>query len=238
VPDSDLPQEEFQDAFARIEAAVDSGNADLSSLGFWRLIREIKADPRLTAHWAEAAGRIDRKAFELRVRPRFRVWLGNAVLLAGTLVGAGAAGYAVACDNRTVSGALLVGAGLMLSGTVHDLAHWAWGRAVGIRFIHYFFGGVMRLEPGLKTDYASYLRAPPVSRAMMHASGAIASKIAPVIPLALWPAANAPACAAWSLAGYTALLLVADATYSTKKSDWKRVRRELLVARAQESRRG
>ncbi len=52
--------------FERIEAAVDAGQADLRALGFWRLLARVKADQVLAHHWAEQAGRIDRKAFEAR----------------------------------------------------------------------------------------------------------------------------------------------------------------------------
>jgi hypothetical protein len=238
VPDTEDPLQDFQAAFARIEASVDSGDADLSRLGFWSLVRRIKADPALTERWADVIGRIDRTAFERRVRPRFPVWFGNAVLSSGTILGAAAIAYAVSCDNGTVSGVLLLASGPMLSVSLHDLAHWLVGRIVGIRFTAYFLDGPARVQPGLKTDYATYLRTPPTARAAMHASGAVASKLAPVIPLALWPLTAAPAWAAWGLAAVAAVQLLTDATFSVKRSDWKKVRRELLVARARRSRRG
>ena len=236
MPETEEGPEEFQESLARIEAAVDAGDTDASKLGFWRLVRRIKADAMLSAHWAEQVGRIDRKLFEARVRPRFPVWFGNGVLLAGTGVGAAAIVYAVLCDNPTVSGALLLGSGLVLSASVHDLAHWAWGKLVGISFLWYFLDGPTRVQPGLKTDYATYLRTPPASRAAMHAAGALASKIAPVVPLALCPLANAPGWAVAGLAAFTAIQVFTDLTFSVKRSDWARVRRELLVARAQETR--
>jgi hypothetical protein len=236
VSDTDDAPQVFQDELARIEAAVDAGDTDVSKLGFWKLVRQIKADPMLSAHWADQVGRIDRKLFEARVRPRFPVWFGNAVLTLGLLVGGGAIAYAVICDNPTVSGALLLASGLILSASVHDLAHWGWGRIVGIRFLWYFLDGPTRVQPGLKTDYASYLRTAPTARATMHAAGAIASKIAPLIPLALCPLANAPGWAVFGLIGFSALQVVTDLTFSVQRSDWARVRRELLVARAQETR--
>src|SRR5690349_7486194 len=135
MPDSEDEPQVFQDELARIEAAVDAGETDASKLGFWKLVRQIKADAMLSAHWADQVGRIDRKLFEARVRPTFPVWFGNGVLTFGLLVGGGAIAYAVTCDNPTVSGALLLASGLILSASVHDLAHWAWGRIVGIRFL-------------------------------------------------------------------------------------------------------
>ena len=232
--DSDRgPPEDFQDAFARIENAVDAGNTDLSELGFWRLVRQIKRDPMLSEHWAEIVGRIDRKAFEHRVRPRLPVWFGNGVLVSGTAFCAAALAYAVACDNPPVAGGLLVGAGAVLSVTLHDPAHWAVGRARGIRFVCYFLDGPFRIQPGLKSDLASYLRAAPEARATMHAAGAVASKVAPFLALGLVPLSDAPAWAAWALAGLGVLQIITDIVWSTKKSDWMRFSREMAVARSQ-----
>ncbi len=233
--------ESYPETFARIEAAVDAGRTDLRALGFWSLLAKVKADPALSAHWAEAAGRIDRKAFEARVRWRFPVWLGNAVLLVGTLVGSFAVGLAFGSDSEAVAGVALVFAALAWAASVHDLAHWLTGRIAGIRFSSYFLTGPLPPyllpgpfppRPGLKTDYASYLRAAPTARAWMHASGAIATKAAPFAALAFWPATDAPAWAAWAIVGFGLFAMATDVLFSTRKSDWKKVRRELAIARS------
>src|SRR3989304_4720023 len=96
--------EELRGGFARIEGAVAGGDTDLSRLGFWRLLRQVKADPALSAHWAEAAGRIDRAAFEASVRPRFPMWLGNLVLVLGALVGGLPGGGAVNAQDQGGAG--------------------------------------------------------------------------------------------------------------------------------------
>jgi hypothetical protein len=89
----------------------------------------------------------------------------------------------------------------------------------------------------VKTDYASYLRASPVARAWMHGSGAVATKLAPFLALAFWPATGAPAWAALALAALGIFQIVTDVLLSTKSSDWKKVRRELRAARAQDANR-
>ena len=71
--------------------------------------------------------------------------------------------------------------------SLHSPTHWAVGRAIGIDFTDYFIGGPPPPRPGLKSDYATYLRADPDSRAWMHASGAIMTKVAPLFALAFWP---------------------------------------------------
>lgn len=228
-----IEPEGFTSEFARIEAAVDAGQTDLGSLGFWRLLAKVKVDPALSSHWAEPAGRIDRKAFEARVRVRVPVWFGNALLAGGAFLGVVAVVVALRTESETLAGLALVFAALDWSATLHSPAHWVVGRLVGIRFVCYFVGRIVPPIPGLKTDYASYLRTPPEARAWMHASGAVASKLAPVAAWAFWPASPAPAWAGWAIIGYTALLVLVDVVLSTRFSDWKRVRRELLVARSQ-----
>ena len=228
--------ESLEEAFARVEAAVDAGNADLSALGFWRLLRTVKTDPAVARRFAEQAGRIDRKAFEVRVKMRFPVWLGNGVLLAGTLFGAAAVVVATRASNATLAGLALIAAAVAWSVSLHCPAHWAVGKLVGIRFTAYTFGGPPPPRPGLKTDYETYLLASPGERAWMHASGALATKVAPFVALAFWPGSDAPAWAAWTVLAIGVLQIVTDILFSTKSSDWKKVRRERAVARVQSAR--
>lgn len=238
--------EEYQDAFARIEREVEEGRRDLGALGFWRLVRQIKRDPALSQHWADEVGRIDRRAFEHWVRPRFPVWFGNAVLLVGSAVLVAVVPVAVAMARDAASpelvlpGLMLLAAAGGLSITLHDPAHWLVGRLARIRFDWYFLDGPFRIQPGIKLDYASYLRASPGARAWMHAAGAVASKAAPfaVFAAAYFPhrAANYdlfPPWAMWGVLGFGILQIVTDLWWSTRKSDWKKVRRELRGARAQ-----
>ena len=238
--------QDYQDALARIEREVEEGRSDLGALGFWRLVRQIKQDPALSHHWAEEVGRVDRAAFERRVRPRLPVWFGNAVLLVGSAVLVALIPVAVALASDASSpepvlpGLMLLVAAVGLAVTLHDPAHWLVGRLSGIRFDCYFLDGPFRIQPGIKVDYASYLRASPGARAWMHAAGAVASKIAPfaVFAAAYLPhrAANYdlfPPWAMWGVLGFGVLQIVTDVWWSTRKSDWKKVRRELRVARAQ-----
>jgi hypothetical protein len=219
--------------FERIEAAVDAGQTDLRTLGFWRLLARVKADPVLAHHWADQAGRIDRKAFEARARLRVPVWFGNAVLVIGALVGVAAVAFALTTDSEELAGLALILAALDWSATFHVPAHWLVGRAMGMRFLAYYVRDLIPPVPGLKIDYATYLRVAPEARAWMHASGAIASKIGPFLALAFWPASGAPGWAAWAILGYGLLIIGTDVFISTRKSDWKRFGREMRIGRIQ-----
>jgi len=148
------------------------------------------------------------------------------------LLGPGVA-VVVARDARSeaLAGLAIVAAGAIWSVSVHDLAHWLVGRLLGIRFSAYFVGGSFPPRPGLKTDYASYLRADASSRAGMHASGAIATKLAPFVALAFWPGTAAPWWAAAALVLLGVVQIATDVRFSVRSSDWKRVRRERAIAR-------
>ena len=239
--------ESYQDTFARIEGQVDAGNHDLSALGFWRLVGRVKAEPRLAEHWADVVGRIDRKAFEGRVGFRLPVWMGNLILGAGSIVLVALVPVGLGLARRDpespLAGLLVVAAAGGLATTVHDLAHWAVGRAAGIRFSHYFLDGPLLIQPGLKIEYASYLRASPEARARMHAAGAVASKVAPfaVFGSVYLPHRAAgydllPSWSLWAILAFGALQLVTDVVSSRKRSDWKKVGRELRISRMQRKR--
>jgi len=229
--DSGGPDEPIEAAFARIDAAVAAGDTDLRRLGFWRVLARVKPDPGLSDRWADEAGRIDRAVFERRVRLRVPVWLGNAALGAGTGIGAAGVVVALRSTDPAVAGAGLVVAAGVWSVSVHGLAHWAAGRVAGIRFASYFFRpGQLPPRPGIKTDYATYLRADPAERATMHAAGAVATKLAPFVALAFYPASRAPAWAFWTVLAIGLAQIATDVMFSTRTGDWSKVRRERAVA--------
>jgi hypothetical protein len=215
----------------RIERAVDDGSTDLGELGFWRLVKRVKLSSGAVERYAEQIGRIDTKAFRQGVSRRYPVWLGNVLLVAGVLAGVGAVIVALKVSSSFLSGLALVAAGGLWAVALHDLAHWAVGRLFGMRFTDYFIGGPPPPRPGLKTDYASYLRVRAERRAWMHASGALATKVAPFLPLLVWSTAGAPVWSAIVLLAIGAVQIVTDVVFSVRSSDWKRFLRERAVAR-------
>jgi hypothetical protein len=216
----------------RIQAAVRAGNTDLSTLGFWRVVAQVKPDRMLADRYGDQIGRIDAEAFRSRVRFRIPVWAGNAILLVGVAVGLAAAILARSVDSPPLAGLLLIAAGVIWSVSFHSPTHWFVGYLASIRFTDYFVGGPPPPRPGLKSDYATYLRADPASRAWMHASGAIATKLAPFLALAFWPGSGAPWWSAVALIAIGLLQIGTDLAFSVKSSDWKKFRRERAIAKA------
>lgn len=222
--------EEVGAELGRIGAAVDAGNADLRALGFWTVVARVKRDPALVERFADRIGAIDTAAFRRSVGLRAPVWVGNALLLIVIAVGAGAMVVA-ARTTGTVAGIALLVAGGAWSLGVHAPAHWVVGRLQGIRFTDYFLGGPPPPRPGIKTDYATYLRTPAAARAWFHASGAIATKVAPFVAVALAPFTNAPGWSIVLMAVYGVFQIATDLLFSVRTSDWKKFLRERAVAR-------
>ena len=221
---------EAGEALDRIEAQVHGGSTDLGALGFWRVLAVIKRDPVMVIALADQAGRIDRVAFRARVRLRLPVWAGTLVLSAVVLAGAAAVVLA-AIWTGTLAGLSLLAAAVAWSVGVHSPTHQLYAWFVGIRCTDYFLGGPPPPRPGIKTDYATYLRTEPFRRAWFHASGAVATKLAPFVAVALSPLTNAPGWAVVAAAALGALQLVTDVVFSTRSSDWKKFRRERAIAR-------
>jgi hypothetical protein len=228
-------EQDLSTEFTRIERAVDQGSTDLSGLGFWRLVKRVKLSPEAAVRYGEQIGRIDTKAFRRGVPRRFPVWFGNAVLAGGVLAGVAAIVFALQVSSSLLKGLALVAAGGIWAVSFHCLAHWLVGRIGGIRFTDYFFGGPPPPRPGLKTDYGTYLQVPAERRAWMHASGALATKVAPFVPLFFWSASGAPVWSAILLLGFGAVQIVTDLVFSVRSGDWKRFLRERAVAREVEA---
>lgn len=221
--------DDFRVELGAVSAAVREGNTDLSALGFWKLVARAKRNPILIRDFADEIGAIDREAFEERVDVRFPVGFGNLILLA-EIVGGFVLLWFASYVHGIMAGLCFVAAAVVLAIGVHCPAHWVVGRLVHIQFTWYFIGGPFPQRPGLKIDYASYLRAKPEARSWMHASGALATKLMPFLVLALYRWTNAPVWAALVvlLIGWGQILT--DVVFSTRTSDWKKVRREVRIA--------
>jgi hypothetical protein len=228
-------EQDLSTELGRIERAVDRGSTDLAGLGFWRLVKRVKLSPEAVARYGEQIGRIDTKAFRRAVPRRFPIWFGNAVLTGGVLAGVAAVVFALGVSSSLLKGLALVAAGGIWAASVHCLAHWLVGRMEGMRFTDYFFGGPPPPRPGLKTDYRTYLQVPAERRAWMHASGALATKVAPFVPLFFWSAAGAPVWSAIVLLGFGGVQIVTDLVFSVRSGDWKKFVRERAVAREVEA---
>ncbi len=216
------------DAAEAALAAVD-GPVKLGPTGFWKAVAAVKKNPSLIEEFADRMAAIDRTAFErwalLIVPIRPGTWLAVIGTIAGLAVIT--AGYYVA---EPWNGLLLIGGTGILLVTTHGLGHLVVGKRAGIRFTHWFIGTLLRPQPGVKVDYATYVRTPANQRAWMHASGAIVTKALPFLMLGAAWGMEAPAWAWVALLLIGVVTVITDVVWSTKSSDWKKFRRERSYA--------
>lgn len=171
-------------ALGEIEKKIEEKGYSIRELGFWRLVEEIKKDPELIKKYAGRIGRIDQKIFRDRAPFTMNIGLGNLLEFLGVMVSLAILIWGTAYRGPYFWAPPLIAA-LLLSTAVHPLAHYLAGKLAGIKFTFYFLNGPMKIEPTLKTDYATYLKASPRQRAAMHLAGAVATTISPIIVLVI-----------------------------------------------------
>lgn len=220
-----------------IEARVSGGDYNLKELGFWKIVAQVRRNPKLAEEFGEQIARIDiaaHKANWISVP----LWLGHVIEILVTLFGLWLLYLALYNSSSSARGMALVGAAFFLSFSLHPLTHYVVGRVLGINFKYYFLHGLYiffrspgkkwwKLEPSLKVDYASYLRASPKARVLMHASGAVVTKLTILLVLLLGVKFNAPVRGIIATVAMLALYMLTDLLYSTKSADWSKVKREL-----------
>ena len=222
---------EVERVLGAVEAKLDGDPAPgLHGSGFWKAVASVKQSPELIEEFAGRIAAIDREAFERWALLTIPIGIGTVAAFVGTAVGLVLVALAYSTPDPWNGVLLLAGMGVVLVAT-HGLAHLLVGRLAGIRFTHWFVGTVGRPQPGVKTDYATYLATAPARRAWMHASGAIVSKL---VPFALIPAALIAGVPAWTTVLVVVVgvaSIITDILWSTKASDWRKFRREMAVAR-------
>lgn len=215
----------------KAEAALASGDkVELGPLGFWKAVTTVKRQPEVVEVFADRIGEIDRLAFERWALLKLPDWAGTTLAIAATTAGSALIVWSAGQGETAHGLGLLTGTAIVLTAT-HSLAHWLVARLQGMRVLYWFVGSVRRPTPGIKLDYSTYLRTPARRRAWMHASGAILTKLVPLVGLGVGWVMDAPT---WSLVALGALAVVqiiTDVLWSTKSSDWKKFNREMGLAR-------
>ncbi|KCZ70287.1 hypothetical protein ANME2D_03477 [Candidatus Methanoperedens nitroreducens] len=203
--------EELKERLRQIETSY-NGRA------FWSIINQVKKDKIKDDEVLKLIANINQKRFREKVSFTLSVPVGNLLEIVITIA-------ALLLAFQIESDLALYISALILTATLHPLSHYITGNLLGIRFTHYYLNGPARVEPTLKIDYFSYLKARGRNRAIMHVSGVIGTLAAPLI-VALIALNKDAGNVAFNLFILFLLLIVFELLTSTKIGDLMRARRE------------
>lgn len=185
---------------------------------FWAIVNQVKKDNINDDELLNQISRISQKKFRDDVSLRLNVPAGNLLEFAATTA---AVFFAFQASSDWVYYLIT----LVLMTTFHPLSHYLAGSLLGIRFTHYYLNGPARIEPTLKIDYFSYLKASGRRRALMHVSGVLGTVAAPLVS-ALIALDKGASDAAMKLVYLFILVVVFELLTSTKIGDLMRAKRE------------
>jgi hypothetical protein len=185
---------------------------------FLSIVNKIKRDKINNDELLTQIENLSRKKFEGKVSLTLGLFTGNLLEIIATIA-------AIVLAFRINADWMLYICALILMATLHPLSHYLTGRLLGIRFTHYYLNGPARIEPTLRINYFSYLKARGVKRALMHASGVIGTLAAPLI-VALIALDKGALGVAMNLMYFFILLIVFELLTSTKIGDLMKAKRE------------
>ncbi len=185
---------------------------------FLSIVNKIKKDKTNDDELLRKIENLSRKRFEEKGSLTLGLFSGNLLEIIVTIA-------AVVLAFRVNADLMLYFVTLILMATLHPLSHYLTGSLFGIRFTHYYLNGPARIEPTLRINYFSYLKAKGIKRALMHASGVIGTLAAPLI-VALIALDKGESGVAINLMYFFLLLIVFELLTSTKVGDLMKAKRE------------
>ncbi|MCZ7405501.1 MAG: hypothetical protein O8C67_11325 [Candidatus Methanoperedens sp.] len=191
---------------------------DYNGKAFRDIVNQVKKDKTNDDELLKQIENISQKRFRGNVAFTVGVPAGN--ILEGVITIA-----AIILTFQATSNWMLYASAFILMTTLHPLSHYITGALSGIRFTHYYLNGPARIEPTLRIDYSSYLKAKASGRAAMHLSGVIGTLTAPVI-VALIAVYRGENTASVNLFYLFILLIAFELLTSTKIGDLMKAKRE------------
>jgi hypothetical protein len=202
----------------QLKAELKNIETSYNGKNFLAIVNKVKKDKIIDDELLGLIEKTSSKRFGEKVSFTINVTLGNLLEMIITIA-------AIILAFQATSNWMLYFSALILMATLHPLSHYITGALSGIRFTHYYLNGPARIEPTLRIDYSSYLKAKASGRAFMHLSGVIGTLAAPLIVafIAFYRGENA---ASVNLLYLFILLIVFELLTSTKIGDLMKAKRE------------
>jgi hypothetical protein len=201
-----------------LKAELKNIETGYNAKNFQAIVNKVKKDKIIDDELLGLIEKTSRKRFGEKVPFTMNVTVGNLLEMIITIA-------AIILAFKINSNWMLYVSALILMAALHPLSHYIAGALSGIRFTHYYLNGPARIEPTLRIDYSSYLKAKASGRALMHLSGVIGTLAAPVIVafIAVYKGENA---ASVNLFYLFIFLIVFELLTSTKIGDLMKAKRE------------
>jgi len=201
-----------------LDNKINTLKTDYSGKGFREVVEIIKREKINDDLLLQDLEEVSLKRFSERVRFALSVPMGNLLEGAATIA-------VILLVFLINSDWMLYISALVLMTTLHPLSHYLTGALSGIRFTHYYLNGPARVEPTLRIDHVSYLKASGKQRALMHLSGVLGTVAAPIIVsiIAVYNGAHA---VAFNLLIFFLMLIVFELLTSMKIGDLMKAKRE------------
>lgn len=173
-----MQESEISEKLEKIKESVDKGDFNaIKELGFYKIVSEVKKSKELSNKFADIIGEIDYKFFDSRIKFKIPFSTGTAIELILALISLFVLYFAVKTEPGIAEAVLFLLSALLIMTALHPVSHAIAGKAFGIKMHFYFLNGPLLIEPTLKTDYGSYVKAEPMKRAIFHLAGAINSTV-------------------------------------------------------------
>ena len=202
----------------KLKETLRSMESDYDGKSFRGIIELVKRDKINDDELLEKIENLSQKRFRKKVSFTLGVHAGNLLEGLVTVV-------TLFLAFQISSDWVLYLSALILMATLHPLSHYVTGRMSGIRFTHYYLNGPAKIEPTLRIDNFSYLKASGEKRAIMHLSGVIGTLAGPLIAMVIALGKGASS-AVMNLIVLFLLLIVFELLTSTKIGDLMKAKRE------------
>lgn len=170
-----MDEGEVEGIIEKVEKQISEGSFEAAKKqGFWKAVGLVKKDRVLAERFGSSIGKIDKALFESKTGAKLSYTTGTLIMLAAAVFGF-ALLYLGSIASGAWSAAYFLASALILMTALHPISHIIAARLFRIKFHFYFLNGPMRIEPTLKTDYESYVKASSNGRALFHLAGALNS---------------------------------------------------------------
>lgn len=160
--------ENWREKLVELQKSSNEGRATMQD--FFRLLLEMDAIARRDQ--AKLLGSLNRKIF-FQTHGVFPFFLGALLEIVVLALGIWA-GIAATVANSWLL--IIIAQTLVIVG-LHPLSHIMAGWFMGIRFLGFYLNGPLKIEPGVKVDYETFLLRSPGERALFFAAGVLGTLV-------------------------------------------------------------